>query len=131
MATIDLTEATFEANVAHGGIVLVDFWADWCGPCKQFSPIFEAVSEKHPEITFGKIDTEAEQQLAGAAGISSIPTLMGFRDGVLVFRESGAVPASALEDLISQMEALDMDQIRKEIAEAAAEAEAGDSARAE
>ncbi|MGO3151191.1 MAG: thioredoxin [Galactobacter sp.] len=132
MATIDLTEATFEQHVTGEGIVLVDFWAEWCGPCKQFSPIFESVSENHPDVTFGKIDTEAEQRLAGAAGISSIPTLMAFRDGVLVFRESGAFPAAGLEDLISQVQQLDMEEIRKEIAEAqaAAEAESG-SAQAE
>jgi len=94
---------------------LVDFWAEWCGPCRMFGPIFEAASEQHPDITFGKVDTEAEQQLAAAASITSIPTLMAFRDGILVFAQPGALPAAALQNLIDGVKALDMDEIRKEI----------------
>ncbi|MFN8019482.1 MAG: thioredoxin [Acidimicrobiales bacterium] len=116
MATIELTQDTFEDTVADG-IVLVDWWASWCGPCRMFGPIFESVSDKHPDITFGKVDTEAEQQLAGAAGIQSIPTLMVFRDGILLFAQPGALPEAALEDLVSQVQALDMDEVRAQIAE--------------
>ena len=124
MSTVDLTQETFESVVTREGITLVDWWAAWCGPCRQFAPVFEAASERHPEIVFAKIDTESEQQLAGAAGISSIPTLMAFRDGVLLFSQAGALPGAALDDLISQVEALDMAKIKAEIAaELNAEAE--------
>ena len=116
MATIDLTEATFPETIAAEGTVLVDWWASWCGPCRAFAPTFEAVSEQHPEITFAKVDTEAEQALAGAAEIQSIPTLMVFRDGILLFRQSGALPAQALGDLVSQVQELDMDDVRAQIA---------------
>ena len=129
MATIDLTEATFPDTIGAEGTVLVDFWASWCGPCRAFAPTFESVSENHPDITFAKVDTEAEQELAGAAGIQSIPTLMVFRDGILVFSQPGALPAATLEDLVSQVQALDMDDIRRQIADEAA-AEAGASAEA-
>ncbi|HWJ98631.1 MAG TPA: thioredoxin domain-containing protein [Acidimicrobiales bacterium] len=115
MATIDLTEATFPGTIAEG-TVLVDWWASWCGPCRAFAPTYEAVSEQHPDITFAKIDTEAEQGLAGAADIQSIPTLMVFRDGILLFRQSGALPAAALDDLVSQVQALDMDEVRAQVA---------------
>jgi len=116
MATTDLKSADFEETVTQDGIVLVDFWAEWCGPCKSFGPVFEAASEKNPEITFAKIDTEAEQEIAGALEIRSIPTLMIFRDGIQVFSQPGALPGHALDDLIDQVEALDMDEVRAEIA---------------
>ena len=117
MAIVTLTQDNFEQTVSGDGIVLVDFWATWCGPCRQFGPIFEEASEKYPDVVFGKIDTDDQQQLAMAAQITSIPTLMAFRDGVAVFRQSGALPLSALEDLISQIQGLDMDEVRKKIAE--------------
>ena len=120
MATVDLTMETFESTVTKEGITLVDFWAEWCGPCKMFGPIFEKSSEAHPEITFGKVDTELEQQLAGRVGISSIPTLMIFRDGILLFNQAGALPGPALEDLIGKVQELDMDAVRAEIAKESA-----------
>ena len=118
MPTIDISEAAFGPLIEKEGIVLVDFWAAWCGPCRSFAPIFEAASEANPEITFAKVDTEAERQLAGAAAITSIPTLMIFRDGVLLYREPGALPANALADIIEQVKAIDMVAIEREIAEA-------------
>ncbi|TSD63158.1 thioredoxin [Aeromicrobium piscarium] len=117
MSTIDLTKETFESTVTGEGITLVDWWASWCGPCKQFAPVFEAASEQHPDITFGKIDTEAEQELAAAAQISSIPTLMAFRDGILVFSQPGALPAEALDQVVTAVKDLDMDDVRRQIAE--------------
>ena len=123
MATQALTKTSFEPTVSGDGIVLVDFWAAWCGPCVRFAPTFEQASETHPDIVFGKVDTEAEQELAGAAGIRSIPTLMAFRDGILVFSQPGALPPSALEQVIQGVKGLDMDDVRAQVAAAIAAAE--------
>ena len=123
MATQELTKTTFESTVDGDGIVLVDFWADWCGPCQRFAPTFEKASEAHPDVVFGKVDTEAEQELAGAAGIRSIPTLMAFRDGILVFSQPGALPPSALEQVIEGVKGLDMDDVRAQVAQAQAAAQ--------
>lgn len=123
MATQDLTEHDF-AQTIEDGIVLVDFWAAWCGPCRMFAPIYEKVSEAHPNITFGKVDTEAEQGLAAAFRITSIPTLMAFRDNILLFSQPGVLQAPQLEELITQIEALDMDDVRAQVAaQSAANAE--------
>jgi thioredoxin 1 len=119
VATIALTEENFEETVTADGITLVDWWASWCGPCRMFSPVFEAASEQHPDITFGKIDTEDQQALAAGAQINSIPTLMAFRDGILVFSQAGALPAASLEKLITAVRDLNMDDVRAEVAQQA------------
>ena len=116
MGSTTLTAENFEKTVLSEDIVLVDFWAEWCGPCRQFAPVFEAASEQHDDIVFGKVDTEAEQELAAQANITSIPTLMAFRDGILVFAQPGALPAPALQQVIEGVRGLDMDAIRAEIA---------------
>lgn len=122
MATLEMTADNFESLAIRDGITLVDFWAAWCGPCRMFAPVFEQASETHSDVVFGKVDTEEQQVLASSAHISSIPTLMAFRDGVLVYREAGALPAPALEELIASVRALDMDDVRARIAQQAVSA---------
>ena len=119
MATRALTKDAFATTVSAEGIVLVDFWAAWCGPCRMFAPVFEKASQDNPDIVFAKIDTEAEQEIAAALQITSIPTLMAFRDGILVFAQPGALPAAALADVIRQVRGLDMDEVRRQVQSAA------------
>ncbi|WP_328998436.1 thioredoxin [Kribbella sp. NBC_00709] len=123
MATVELTQDNFNEVVGGDGLVLVDFWAEWCGPCKMFGPVYEKSSEQHTDITYGKVDTEAEGELAQAFQISSIPTLMAVRDGVVLYSQAGALPAASLEDLIGQLRAVDMEEVKAQIA--AHEAEHG------
>lgn len=118
MATVELTTDTFDETVNQDGIVLVDFWADWCGPCKRFAPIFEASSEAKPEVVHAKVDTDAQQDLGARYGITAIPTLMAFRDGIMVFNQAGALPGPALDQLVEAVEGLDMDEVREKISEA-------------
>jgi len=117
MATTTLTAESIGTTIEQNDIVLVDFWADWCGPCQRFAPVFEQSSETHPDVVHGKVDTEAEQQLAAELQITSIPTLMAFREGILVFRQPGALPGPALEQVVKAVKDLDMDDVRKQIAE--------------
>ena len=131
MPTELLTTDDLQQRVDDGDIILLDFWADWCAPCHQFAPIYEEASTRHPDVVFGKIDTEAEPQLAGQLGIQSIPTLVAIRDGVVLFKESGVLPGEAIDDVLNQIRELDMDQIHAEIAEQESGAEPADGAQAQ
>jgi thioredoxin len=124
MATVELTAENFNSTVTGGGLVLIDFWAEWCPPCKMFGPVFEKASEKHQAAVFGKVDTEAQPEIAATFNIASIPTLMIIRDNIVLFAQPGALPANALEELITKAEALDMDEVRASLAEAKAQAPA-------
>ena len=131
MSTVEITKDNLEQTISAGGIVLLDFWAAWCGPCRSFAPVFETASEENSDIVFGKIDTEAEQELAGMFGITSIPTIMAFRDGINVFAQAGALPAPTLTQLIDAVRGLDMDEVRTQLAQAESEAADGSGAATE
>ena len=126
MSTMELTRENLDQTLSDHEIVLIDWWASWCGPCRAFAPVYEQVSEKHDDVVFGKVDTEAQQELAAGAQITSIPTVMGFRDGILLFSQPGVLPAAGLESLISQLKDLDMDEVRAKLAAAESEM-AGDA----
>ena len=130
MATIELTTDNFTSHVEDDDILLVDFWASWCGPCQQFAPTYEKASEAHPDVTFGSINTEEQRELASAAGIQSIPTLMAFREGILVFAQPGALPPQALEQVIAGVKGLDMEDVRRQIADAELSGQGGEQPEA-